>query len=156
MSKKERLRKSAVERITFGELLQVEAASLLGISVRQMKRIYCRYRLEGDAGLIHCSRGRQFSGRTKPEKLRRQILDRYEEIYQGLGLTLAAEKLAQEGLVIDHETLCRWLITEGWWRHRRKRGRIVSVVRLRNILVNWFNKMAVIMPGMVRNCRKPV
>lgn len=66
MSKKQLLRKSVVERIASGELLQVEAASLLGVSVRQMKRIYLRYRLEGEAGLIHRSRGRQSSGRTKP------------------------------------------------------------------------------------------
>lgn len=122
MSKKERLRKSVVERIASGELSQVEAAGLLGVSERQMKRIYRRYRLEGDAGLIHRSRGRQCSGRTKPAQLRKRILERYEAIYQGLGPTLAAEKLAQEGLVIDHETLRRWLIAEGWWQRHRKRG----------------------------------
>ena len=122
MSKKELLRKSVVERLACGELLQVEAASLLGISVRQIKRIYHRYRQEGDAGLIHRSRARQSSGRAKPSELRKRILERYAEIYQGLGPTLAAEKLAQEGLEIDHETLRRWLIAEGWWQRHRKRG----------------------------------
>lgn len=122
MSRKERLRKSVVERIVSGELLQVEAASLLGLSERQMKRIYRRYRLEGDAGLIHRGRGRQCSGRTKPAELRKCILERYQEVYKGFGPTLAAEKLAQEGLVIDHETLRRWLIAEGLWQRRRKRG----------------------------------
>lgn len=122
MSKKERLRKSVVERIASGELLQVEAAALLGLSARQMKRIYHRYRLEGDAGLIHRSRGRQCSSRTKPAALREHILERYRQIYKGVGPTLAAEKLAQEGLVVDHETLRRWLITEGLWQRRRKRG----------------------------------
>lgn len=121
MSKEERLRKCIVERVASGELLQVEAAALLGISERQMKRIYSRYRLEGDAGLVHRGRGR-CSGRRTPEELRRQILARYEEAYQGLGPTLAAEKLAQEGLVINHETLRRWLIAEGLWQRRRKRG----------------------------------
>lgn len=122
MSRKERLRKSVVERIVSGELLQVEAARLLGVSDRQMKRIYRRYRLEGDAGLIHRGRGRQSSGRAKPPELRERILERYEKIYKGLGPTLAAEKLAQEGLVLDHETLRRWLIAEGQWQRSRKRG----------------------------------
>ena len=61
MGKKALLRKGVVERIASGELSQVEAASLLGVSVRQMKRIYHRYRQQGDAGLIHRSRGRQSS-----------------------------------------------------------------------------------------------
>ena len=122
MSKKELLRKSVLERISSGELLQVEAALHLGLSTRQMKRIYRRYRLEGDKGLIHRSRGRSCSGRTKPAQLRKRILDRYTQTYQGFGPTLAAEKLAQEGLVIDHETLRRWLIAEGLWQRRRKRG----------------------------------
>lgn len=122
MSKKERLRKSVVERIASGELLQVEAAVLLGISERQMKRICRRYRLEGDVGLIHQGRGRH-SGRSKPQSVRTQVLARYAQIYQGLGPTLAAEKLAEEGLAVDHETLRRWLIADGQWQRRRKRGR---------------------------------
>lgn len=121
MSKKERLRKSVVERVGSGELSRVEAAVLLGISSRQMRRIYRRYCEEGDAGLVHRGRG-HCSGRKKPEELRKQVLARYAEVYQGLGPTLAAEKLAEEGLVIDHETLRRWLIAQGQWQRHRKRG----------------------------------
>jgi len=101
--------------------LQVEGASLLAISARQMKRIYRRYRLEGDAGLVHRGRGK-CSGRRKPEGLRNEILARYGEVYKKLGPTLASEKLAAEGLAVDHETLRRWLMAEGQWSRRRKRG----------------------------------
>jgi transposase len=121
MSKEERLRKCIVERVTSGELLQVEAAVLLGVSARQMKRICRRYRLEGDEGLVHGNRGRR-SRRSAPEALREQVVARYEEIYEGIGPTLAAEKLAEEGLVIDHETLRRWLMAKGLWQRSRKRG----------------------------------
>lgn len=121
MSKKERLRKSVLERVACGELLQVEAAALLGLSVRQMKRIWSRFCLEGDAGLVHRSRGRR-SCRSAPEDLRKQVLKRCEQVYQGLGPTLASEKLAEEGMVVDHETLRRWLIADGQWQRRRKRG----------------------------------
>lgn len=121
MSRKERLRKSIVERVTSGELSQKEAASLLGLSTRQMKRIYGRYRLEGDAGLVHRSRGKS-SSHSRPPEERRQILARYEQAYQGLGPTLAAEKLAEEGLKIAPETLRRWLIKKGLWQRHRKRS----------------------------------
>lgn len=122
MSRKERLRKSVLERVVSRELSQVEAAALLGLCVRQVKRICKRYRQEGDAGLVHRSRGRA-SSRTAPPKLREQVLKRYEEAYSDMGPTLAAEKLADDGLVVDHETLRRWLIADGQWQRRRKRER---------------------------------
>jgi transposase-like protein len=34
---------------------------------------------------------------------------------------LAAEKLSEEGLIVNHETLRRWLLEEGDWKKRRKR-----------------------------------
>jgi len=52
------------------------------------------------------------------------VLQRYEARYQSfeLGPTLLAEKLATEGLVVDHETLRRWLLAKGYWTKRRKRA----------------------------------
>ena len=120
-SRKELLRKSVVERVASGALSQSAASSLLGISVRQMKRVYARYRKEGDAGLAHRGRGRP-SCRALPAAFRAQVLERCRSAYSGLGPTLAAEKLAEEGLVVDHETLRRWLIQEGAWQRRRKRS----------------------------------
>lgn len=39
-----------------------------------------------------------------------------------LGPTLAAEHLAEEDeIVLDHETLRRWMLEEGLWSRRRKR-----------------------------------
>jgi hypothetical protein len=49
-------------------------------------------------------------------------LARYRERYVGFGPTLAAEKLAGDGHVVDHETLRRWLLADGQWQRRRKRG----------------------------------
>lgn len=121
MSTKERQRKSVMERLASGEWSQLEAASYLEISVRQVKRIYRRYRLEGDRGLLHRSRGRR-SARAAPETFRAQVLACYGEFYEGLGPTLAAEKLAEDGLSVDHETLRRWLIADGKWQRRRTRG----------------------------------
>lgn len=121
MSRKERLRKSVLERVAAGELSQAAAAGMLGVSVRQMKRICGRYRAEGDAGLVHRGRGRRSSRACAPS-FREQVVKRYEEAYEGLGPTLAAEKLAEEGLAVDHETLRRWLLKEGKWQRRRRRA----------------------------------
>ena len=44
------------------------------------------------------------------------MLRRHEEAYADFGPTLAAEESAErDGLVVDHETLRRWLIAEGKW-----------------------------------------
>jgi transposase-like protein len=122
MSSKERLRKGIFERVKAGQLTLVLAAEQLGVSYRQVKRSYKRFMAQGDAGLVHASRGRA-SNRCKPDKLKAQVLARYEQRYAplDLGPTLAAEKLGAEGLAVDHETLRRWLMGAGLWRKRRRR-----------------------------------
>jgi hypothetical protein len=50
------------------------------------------------------------------------VLARYQERYTGIGPTLAAEKLQEEGFEVDHETLRRWLMAAGLWQRARKRG----------------------------------
>jgi len=99
-----------------------EGSRQLGLSYRQMLRVYQRYGSEGVKGLVHRNRGRP-SNRRKAAALRTKVLARYEERYADyeLGPTLAAEKLAEEGLVLDHETLRRWLLSAGLWKKRRKR-----------------------------------
>ena len=85
-------------------------------------RSYKRYREDGDRGLVHRSRGRP-SNRAKPEEFRREVLKRYDEKYEDFGPTFVAEKLAEEGLVLDHETLRRWLLAENKWKKKRRRGK---------------------------------
>ena len=113
MSTKERRRMELLSRVKEGALKLVKAACLGGLSYRQMKRVWKRYRVEGDAGLVHRGRGRR-SNRGKDEGFRKKVLARYEEQYPGFGPTLASEYLAQENLVVDHETLRRWLREGGY------------------------------------------
>jgi transposase len=129
MSEGERLRKVILEGIREGRVTLKTAALRLEVTYRQLRRIWKRFKDEGDPGLIHRGRGRP-SNRSKPSSLRQRAIQRYRERYEGFGPTLACEKLAQEGVVLDHETLRRWLIREGMWaspkpgvRHRARRER---------------------------------
>jgi transposase len=122
MSAKERRRKVEFEGIVEGRMTIREVSQKLGLSYRQSRRSYKRFREEGDAGLVHRSRGRR-SNSAKPEEFRGAVLHRYSERYEGFGPTLATEKLAGEGYKLNHETLRRWLISDGQWRRRRKRGK---------------------------------
>jgi len=121
MSAKERNRKAVFEMVSRGTWTLVEASKHLGLSYRQCWGSYQRYEREGDAGLVHRSRGKRSNRQTNPDR-REAILGRYDEVYEGFGPTLAAEKLAGEGYPIDHETLRRWLLAEGKWQRQRKRS----------------------------------
>jgi len=97
------------------------ASEVLQISYRQCRRVYQRYRQQGDQGLIHGNRGRESNRKIGAEQ-RGQILARYQQRYAGYGPTFASEKLQAEGLGLDHETLRRWLLEEGLWQRQRRRG----------------------------------
>ncbi len=122
MSRKELERKSVLELVQAKRLTLVEAAERMHLSYRQTLRVFARFSTEGDAGLVHRRRG-QRSNRAYPTAYRDKVLRRYRERYKehDLGPTLAAEKLAEDKLPVDHETLRRWLLQEGDWKKRRKR-----------------------------------
>jgi transposase len=120
MSCKERRRLELLARVRDKMLKLVKAAELMQLSYRQAKRMWQRFKREGDAGLVHRLRGRR-SVRAKPLAQRQAMMERYRERYDDFGPTLAAEYLLQEGYSIDHETLRRWLLQEGLWQSRRKR-----------------------------------
>lgn len=122
MSQRERVRLVVMQQVKEQELTVAEASEVLGLSYRQTKRVWRRYRLEGDRGLVHGLRGKA-GKRAKPAKLKARILARYEERYPDFGPTLAAEYLADEGMVVDHETLRRWRLAQGKPMMRRRRQR---------------------------------
>jgi transposase len=126
MNEEEVRRGGVLSRVEAGELKQTEAAEMLGISYRQLKRLYVRYRQQGAAGLVHGNAGRP-SNHARPDKERERVLDLVRAHYSGgpeerFGPTLAAEHLAEEhGLTIDSETLRRWMLKAGLWTRERKR-----------------------------------
>lgn len=122
MSGRERQRLLVLSRVRDEEMSLKRAAKVLSISYRQTRRIYKRYIEEGDAGLVHKSRGKP-SGRGFDLRVKQTVLELYKDKYDGFGPTLAAEKLLEEDAVeLDHETLRRWLIKDGLWKRRRKRS----------------------------------
>ena len=121
MSRKERGRLTVMAGVQGRELTLVQAAELMGVGYRQSKRIWKRYRADGDAGLVHRLRGKP-SARRKPPQLRAQVLALYaQERYADFGPTLMAEHLAKRKLVVDHETLRRWRLASGEHPVRRRK-----------------------------------
>src|SRR6266487_46834 len=127
MSTRELTRAGVLARVVAGTLTLGSAATLMGMSYRQAKRLCARYRDQGAAGLRHGSAGRA-SNRATSSRVRQRALALIRAKYSGaiderFGPTLAAEHLASEdGLTVDHETLRRWMLTAGLWSRARKRS----------------------------------
>src|SRR5262245_48368222 len=120
MSQRERDILKVMAPVLLGERTQAEAARLLGLTVRQVRRIQRRLEAEGDSAVVHRLRGRPSNHRADPA-LRRRVLAAYRERYPDFGPTLASEKLAARGLAVSPETLRLWLLAEGLWQPRRRR-----------------------------------
>jgi len=122
MNTRERRRLAILSRVKDGVLRLTLAAAMLQLSYRQIKRLWRRFKQEGDAGLVHRQRGRS-SHRARPEAERQRALALYREKYSDFGPLLASEHLATEhDLHVNHETLRRWLIQAGLWEAQRKRA----------------------------------
>ena len=112
-----------------GKRSQTEAARLLDLTPRHVRRLLRRLQDGGDAALAHRLRG-QPSNRQADHQLRRRVLQEYRQHFHDFGPTLAREKLAERGLCVGLETLRRWLVAEDLWHprarrdpHRRRRPR---------------------------------
>src|ERR1700688_5065886 len=97
MSVRELRRVEVLARVKSKKLKVLEAASLVGVSYRQGKRLWKRYREEGARGLKHRSAGGA-SARAKPVRFRRRVMKLVREKYgegegKRSGPTLAAEHL---------------------------------------------------------------
>jgi len=127
MSARELTRVEVLSRVKAGTLSVGSAATLLGVSYRQAKRLARRYRAEGAKGLKHRSAGRA-SNHARPPAERERALALVRAKYSGpvdvrFGPTLAAEHLASEdGVTVHHDTLRRWMVTAGLWSRTRRRA----------------------------------
>ncbi len=120
MSQRERDRLRVLHSVLDGQRTQVEAARLLRLTPRHLRRLLQRLQQGGDAALIHGLRG-QPSNHRKDAKLRRRVLHIYRRDFHDFGPTFAAEKLAERGLAVSPDTLRRWLLAEGLWQPQRRR-----------------------------------
>ena len=134
MSRRERHRLEAFSRVRRGEITLVKASELLGLSYRQAKRCFGRYREEGDRGLVHRLRGRP-SNRQADARQKRRVLAVYEKKYADYGPTLATECLKEEdGLEVAVETLRQWLLSAGLWRKQSPASPLSATSRAKRVL----------------------
>lgn len=130
MSQRELTRLEVIQRVKRKTLKQRQAAELLSVSVRQVKRLCKAYQASGAAGLISKRRGQPSNNRLSEKtinKARRLLRSRYPDF----GPTLATEKLAIEGVSLSVETVRQLLIGEGLWKAKCVRRPVIHQLRER-------------------------
>ncbi len=119
MSNREITRLEAMQRIKDKRLTQKEAARMLSLSVRQIKRLYRAYKAQGARGLVSQRRGKPSNNRLDVETQQKAI-DLIYEHYRDFGPTLAHEKLTEKhNLQISRESVRRIMIAEELWKPKR-------------------------------------
>ena len=131
MSKTEITRLEILQRLRDKRLRQKEASRILGISERQVKRLFRAYKALGAGGLVSRRRGRPSNNQLDPWTVQK-VVDLIYAHYQDFGPTLAHEKLTEvHGLKLSDESVRRLMITEGLWKPKRAKKPPVHQMRER-------------------------
>ena len=104
-----------------GELTGEDAAVLMGLGLRQVRRLLAAYRQDGGAALAHGDRGRR-PVHALSEEIRKQVVALAQVRYEGFNHHHLTELLAErEGLVVSRSSVWRILTAAGLRssRHRR-------------------------------------
>lgn len=121
MSLRDLRRLKVVHQALDRQITQKMAASMLGLSERQLRRLVRSVGEFGDGGIIHRGRGRP-SNRRLTDRFKARVLKLCRKNYRDFGPTLAMEKLFElNGIEVSRETLRQWLMVAGLWEKRRKR-----------------------------------
>jgi len=131
MSKEELNRLEVMGHLQEKRMRQRAAAEILGVSVRQVKRLLRAYRREGAAGLVSKQRG-QPSHHQLDRATVQAAIDLLHGRYADFGPTLACEKLVErEGLKLGLGSVRKIMIEEGLWKVKKTRKVAVHQMRER-------------------------
>jgi transposase len=121
MSPRELSRAEVMQQLKAKRITQQQAAEHLGLTVRQVKRLWCAYRKGGAKALVSKHRGRPSNHQLNP-KIKKKAHEMIREHYADFGPTLAHEKLREvHHLKLSVETVRQLLIAEhGWQPHRAR------------------------------------
>ena len=121
MSQKEVKRYDIIKKTISKELNGSEAAKLLNLTVRHIRRIKKKVNKDGIKGLIHGNRGK-LGNRRIPDKEKKEIVELLKKHYSDFGPLLASEKLEERhGIKRDKGTVRSIMIAEEIWKPKQKK-----------------------------------
>lgn len=121
MSPRELSRVEVMQQLKAKRITQAQAAEQLGLTVRQVKRLWRAYRAGGAQALVSKRRGQPSNRQLEPD-LKAQALDLLHSTYSDFGPTLAHEKLTEvHELTLGRETVRQLMVAADLWQARRAR-----------------------------------
>ena len=149
MSRREINKHHVIRTVLEGNATQKDAARVLGVTDRQVRRICARVRAEGARGVVHRLRGRASNHQLDPELLEKALCALHDSLWTGFGPTFARDKLSElHRITLDPETVRKLMIQVDLWtphrqgpRHRAWRERRACVgmlVQLDGSDHDWF------------------
>ncbi len=121
LNSKEQKRLMVLNHVEKGEMRGGEAAVVLGISLRHVRRLLAAYRREGAGGLAHGNRGRK-PPNTLSSSIREGVIGLAGSKYAGFNTQHLTEMLSEgEGIKLSRSTVRRMLIEGSVSRPRKRR-----------------------------------
>ena len=121
MSLSEIDRLKVMEDINAKRLSKTAAAKILGLSRRQIIRVYQRYEVNGPSGLISKRRDKPSNNRL-PDETKQQAIGFIKQHYMDFGPTFAHEKLTEvHQLALSVESVRKLMIKENIWHGKKSK-----------------------------------
>ena len=121
MTKKELVRVHVIKSLIEDKMESRDAAEVLSLSERQIKRLKAGVKKDGEVFVIHKNRGRK-PKHTIPVKIREEIVSLARNKYKGINYTHLAELLKErEGITISQSSVSRILKAKGIKSPRKHR-----------------------------------
>jgi len=121
MTKKELVRVHVIKSLIEDKMTSRDAAEVLSLSERQIKRLKAGVKKEGEVFVIHKNRGRK-PKHTIPGEIREEIVFLARNKYKGVNYTHLSELLReQEGITISQSSVSRILKAKGIKSPRKHR-----------------------------------
>ena len=113
------------------EISLLKASEEIGLSYKQTKRLWKRYKKQGPEGLLSKKRGKPSNNQLSQE-LKKKVIDHIREKYFDYGPTLVKEKLEEKhNLLLSKESIRQLMIKEGLWKAKRIKKQKIYARRTR-------------------------
>jgi len=122
---------TVITRAIKQQITNDQAAKLLGLSVRQVKRLKARVRKSGAGGVSHGLKGKTGNHRII-SAVKEQVLTVITQNYFDFKPSFATEKLREDhNLTVSPETTRLWMIEKGLWKVHKQKVRSYRAWRAR-------------------------
>ena len=97
-------------------ITQREAATELGVSIRQVKRLLKELKKRGDRAVVHGLRGKPSNRKIGFKTQQKVVAILSHDVYRGFGPTLACEHLGKKhGIHVSRKTIRTWMKESSLW-----------------------------------------